>query len=302
MAFGAGRFATLRKIPPRAHRATVWWFQLSDDGRLAATGSRDDTARLWDVDTGALLREFTGHADHVPEVRLGEDGDRLLTADSAGTVRLWRTDTGACLRTPACDRRAPAGTLRPAAVCPLPGGERAVVAMSNAVRWWNLRDGGVERTLEEPVAHRGEKVLAVAPDSRGGVRLLDAADGTVLHTLTDPRARDSLLHENPARLCFTAGGRRLFVAGGMGVGADVVRVWDVATGAALHEFAAPGGCTSLAVTADGGFALSGGTGSHVLAWDVPAGRRLRTLDTHAGRLSMVRSTANSPSTAPWTEP
>ncbi|MFB6901059.1 WD40 repeat domain-containing serine/threonine protein kinase [Streptomyces hydrogenans] len=267
---------------------------LSDDGRLAATGSWDDTARLWDVDTGALLREFTGHADHVPEVRLGEDGDRLLTADSAGTVRLWRTDTGACLRTLASDRRAPAGTLRPAAVCPLPGGERAVVATSYSMRWWNLRDGDVERTLEEPVAHRGEKVLAVAPDGRtvavggrGGVRLLDAADGTVLHTLTDPRARDSLLHENPARLCFTEGGRRLLVAGGMGVGADVVRVWDVATGTALHEFAAPGACTSLAVTADGDFALSGGTGSHVLAWDVPTGRRLRTLDTHAGRPSVV---------------
>ncbi|WP_200424366.1 hypothetical protein [Streptomyces sp. NE5-10] len=43
----------------------------------------------------------------------------------------------------------------------------------------------------------------------------------------------------------------------------------MATGAALHEFAAPGGCTSLAVTADGDSALSGGTGSHVLAWDVP---------------------------------
>ncbi|MER8034108.1 WD40 repeat domain-containing serine/threonine protein kinase [Streptomyces hydrogenans] len=267
---------------------------LSDDGRLAATGSWDDTARLWDVDTGALLREFTGHADHVTEVRLSEDGDRLLTADSAGTVRLWRTDTGACLRTLAFDGRAPAGTLRPAAACLLPGGSRAVVATLNTLTWWNLHDGGVERTVEDPVGHRGEKVLAVASDGstvavggQGGVRLFDTEDGTVLHTLTDPRARGSFLHENPARLCFTEGGRRLLVAGGMGVGADVIRVWDVATGTTVHEFAAPGACTSLAVTADGAFALSGGTGSHVLAWDVPTGRRLRTFDAHGGRPAVV---------------
>lgn len=262
---------------------------LSDDGKLAVTGSWDDTARLWDVGTGALVREFPGHARHVGEVCLSEDGGRLLTADSAGTVRLWRTDTGDCLRTLTTEEPMPYAEERPVAACLLPGDRHAVIGTPAAVRWWNLHDDRVERTAETPGGRRGEKTVSAAPDghtlavgSRTGVELLDATDGRVLHTLTDPRADRSVQHWRPARLCFTDGGGRLLVAGGMGVDADTVRVWDVVTGAAVREFGGPHACGKLAVTADGGFALSGGIGSHVLAWDVTTGRRLRAFDSHAG--------------------
>ena len=33
----------------------------SPDGRAVLTGSYDDTARLWDANTGDLLRTFSGH-------------------------------------------------------------------------------------------------------------------------------------------------------------------------------------------------------------------------------------------------
>ncbi|WP_405936484.1 protein kinase [Streptomyces sp. NBC_00726] len=281
---------------------------LSADGRLAATGSWDETARLWDVETGSLIREFAGHTRHVLDVHLSEDRSRLLTADSAGTARLWRTDTGECLRTLTSDERVPLGVHRPLSVCFLPGSRRALIGKANAVLWWNPHDGGIERTTELARDLRGEKTVAVAPDGRtlavagqAGVDLL-ATDGTVLHRLTDPRAHRSIQRWHAARLRFTEGGRRLLVAGGMGVDADTVRVWDVATGTAVREFGAPNACRQLAVSADGGFALSAGYTSQALAWDVRTGRRLRAFDAHAGtsgvedlamtpdaRLAVVRS-------------
>ncbi|MGW1225588.1 WD40 repeat domain-containing serine/threonine protein kinase [Streptomyces sp. NPDC002530] len=261
---------------------------LSGDGRLAVTGSWDETVRLWEVDTGALIREFPGHTRHVLEVDLSEEHGRLLTVDSAGTARLWRTDTGECLRSLASGMRDYLGEHRPVGACLIPGGRHAVVAAPHAVRWWNLHDGRVDRSVETPRG-RQYRIVAAAPDGRTiavadrhGVDLLDAADGTVLRTLTDPRADRNIQHWTPAQLRFADGGRRLFVAGGIGVDHDTVQVWDVATGAALHAFGRDRSCRELAVTAGGDFALSGDIGTHVLAWDVTTGRRLRAFDSHAG--------------------
>ncbi|WUS96705.1 protein kinase [Streptomyces sp. NBC_00708] len=272
---------------------------LSADGRLAATGSWDETARLWDVETGSLTREFTGHTRHVLDVRLSDDRSRLLTADSAGAVRLWRTDTGECLRTLTFGERVPFGVERPVSVCFLPGSHRALIGTTSAVLWWNPHDDRIERTMETPGDRHGQKIVAAAPDGRtlavagrAGTDLL-ATDGTVLHRLTDPRAHRSVQHWQPAQLCFAQGGRRLLVAGGMGVDVDTVRVWDVATGTAVREFGGPNACRHLAVTDDGDFALSGGFASQALAWDVPTGRRLRAFDAHAGT-STVAGLAMTP--------
>jgi WD40 repeat protein len=66
---------------------------------IALTGSRDQTARLWDVATGAELATLTGHTDYVNAVALGEAGGRpiALTASRDQTVRIWDAITGALL-------------------------------------------------------------------------------------------------------------------------------------------------------------------------------------------------------------
>ncbi|MFB7999771.1 protein kinase [Streptomyces sp. NPDC056002] len=267
---------------------------LTADGRLAATGSWDDTARLWDVHTGALMKEFTGHAEHVLEVHLSEDGSRLLTADSAGAVRLWHTGSGACLRALRPDIPHPMGNHLPVAACLLPGGDEAVIATENAVHWWNLTADGIVRTVKAPGQHH-ESVIAAAPDghtiavgSSHGVQLLDARNGRLLHTLTDPRVTPGN-YEIVERLCFTHGGQRLIVAGGYLLSyADTIREWDVATGTAIRDFGAPHACSDLAATADGDFAISCGTGTQVVAWDVRSGRRLLAFDAHAATSPPIR--------------
>ena len=71
----------------------------SPDGRLLATASRDDTARLWDPATGEHLRTLTGHTDGVWGVAFSPDGRLLATASNDSTARLWDPATGEHLRT-----------------------------------------------------------------------------------------------------------------------------------------------------------------------------------------------------------
>ena len=41
--------------------------------------SRDNTVKLWDLETGALIRTFEGHANHVYEVAVTPDGRRVVS-------------------------------------------------------------------------------------------------------------------------------------------------------------------------------------------------------------------------------
>jgi len=66
-----------------------------DGSRLATTGGRaDPVARIWDIRTGKLLREFRGHANTVEHARFSSDGNLLVTASADNTVKAWFAQTG----------------------------------------------------------------------------------------------------------------------------------------------------------------------------------------------------------------
>jgi WD40 repeat protein len=66
-------------------------------GKLLAAASLVRTVRVWDVRTGRLLRELTGHEDAVNCVAYSPDGRRLASAADDHTIRLWDADSGALL-------------------------------------------------------------------------------------------------------------------------------------------------------------------------------------------------------------
>ena len=78
------------------HTDSVVSVSFSPDGRTLASGSRDDTIRLWDGVTGAHLRTLTGHT----EVSILQSGRSYACQwEYHATIRLWDGVTGAHLRT-----------------------------------------------------------------------------------------------------------------------------------------------------------------------------------------------------------
>ena len=59
-----------------------------------ATGSGDNTARIWDCDTGTPLRTLKGHTSWLLVVCFSPDGNILATGSMDNTIRLWDAKTG----------------------------------------------------------------------------------------------------------------------------------------------------------------------------------------------------------------
>ena len=68
--------------------------RFSPDDRLLATAARDNTACLWEVATGKLLRRIAGHTEWVYDVAFSPDGAFLGTSSMDRTARVWEVETG----------------------------------------------------------------------------------------------------------------------------------------------------------------------------------------------------------------
>ncbi len=70
---------------------------ISRQNGLNSFGLVDNTIRMWDIDTGKLLRTLSGHTQHVNDMAFSPDNKIIATGSYDQTVRLWDADTGKLL-------------------------------------------------------------------------------------------------------------------------------------------------------------------------------------------------------------
>jgi WD40 repeat protein len=138
----------------------------SPNGTLALSGSgnrygesKDNTIRVWNVQTGAEIRRFTGHSDAVVAAQVHPDGRSILSASRDGLVILWDIESGKeIIRFAALGGRLWSLALSG-------DGRRALTGSDDGdLRLWDVERGQELRRL------RGHKTwvasVAISPDGR----------------------------------------------------------------------------------------------------------------------------------------
>ena len=81
----------------KGHTDSVNSVAFSPDGGTIASGSRDNTIRLWDAVTGSHKHTLKGHTSWVGSIAFSPDGGTIASSGfwDDDTIRLWDAVTGA---------------------------------------------------------------------------------------------------------------------------------------------------------------------------------------------------------------
>jgi tricorn protease-like protein len=88
--FASGELKALLK----GHLNGVQALAFSPDGKRLISGSADNSAIIWDIETQMLLHRLEGHRDHIYAVGFTPDGQRAVTGSFDKTLRLWNVADG----------------------------------------------------------------------------------------------------------------------------------------------------------------------------------------------------------------
>ena len=75
------------------HAWAVLTVTFSPDGKVLATGSEDNTIKLWEVNTGKMIDTLSGHSWSVVALAFSTDGEMLVSGSWDKTVKLWMVHT-----------------------------------------------------------------------------------------------------------------------------------------------------------------------------------------------------------------
>ena len=88
------RLCHLDLLTLKGHQGYVSSVAISPDGKRIVTGSRDNTARVWEAASGKELLTLKGHTSAVRSVAISPDGKRIVTGSRDNTARVWEAASG----------------------------------------------------------------------------------------------------------------------------------------------------------------------------------------------------------------
>lgn len=232
---------------------------ISPDGKLLVTGSWDQSAKIWDIQTGGALRKLDGfHQGYVNSVQFSPDGQTILTGSDDATARLWDVATGEPRATVLVGHSARVRQAR----FNIDGSQVLTAASDKTARIWDSQSGETLLTLS---GH--EWGLLCGEFSRDGQRVITGSeDNTAM--IWDASTGEQLLklagHTDAVTgVAFSPDGRRAMTASLD----NTAKLWDAHTGKEIltldgHDQE----LTSVSFAPDGSAVLTSSRDGSAMLW------------------------------------
>ena len=253
------------------HAHYVFSVAFSPNGQTIASGSWDDTIRLWDVNTGTELKKITGNTSNVLTLAFSPNGQTIASGSSDNTVRLWDVNTGTELK------KFTGHTRTVYSVAFSPNGQTIASGSSDdTIRLWDVNTGTqlkkftghTENVRSVAFSPNGQTIASGSSDDT--IRLWDVNTGTQLKKFTGHT-------ENVRSVAFSPNGQTI----ASGSSDDTIRLWDVNTGTQLKKFTGhTENVRSVTFSPNGQTIASGSNDNTVRLWDVNTGTELKKFTGH----------------------
>jgi WD40 repeat protein/serine/threonine protein kinase len=263
----------------KGHAGFVVAAALSEDAARAVTGSEDETAKIWDVNSGKEILALKGHKGGVNAVAFSRDGRFVVTGSGdfgqPGQAKIWDSKKGGEILLLSGHKNA-----IKAASFSHDGGKVVTGSRDQTAKVWDAVSGANLLTL---TGHRagitaasfsrdGGRIVTGSMD--GTARIWDAATGTTLLTLEGHA-------EQVLSACFSGDGARV-ATGSLD---HKAKLWDAVTGMELLSLDGhAGGVASIAFSADGKRLVTGSFDHKAKLWDAVTGIELLNLEGHEGEV------------------
>jgi eukaryotic-like serine/threonine-protein kinase len=268
----------------------------SPDGKRLVTTSIRETARLWDVESGAMLSERklqSGSSGNVVALHVFQDGSALVAQESGLAISVQRLPADGALPIE------PVVTLRHderifGAEFSSDGSVLAAGSRTNGpskTRLWRVSDGQRLADFDHPtsvgqIVFRPQTRELATIGGDGRVRFWMTPDGPPSHDDKAPLREIKVESRRVRMIAFTPDGKRLLAGDTTGTISD----WDADTGRRLPDLANQSGLvTAIAVASDGQTVLAAWDTGMARVWNLTSHAtfcELLRLDRHAGRLTI----------------
>jgi WD40 repeat protein len=230
------------------HRYCVNSVAFSPDSTRLASGSYDNTVKIWDARSGACLHTLEGYGPGVTSVVFSPDSMRLACGSMDKTVKIWDARSGACLQTLEGHK----DWVHSVAFSP-DSTRLASGPYDKTVKIWDTGSGACLQTLEDhkdwvnSVAFSPDSTLLAAGSYNYTVKIWDTGSGACLQTLEGHRDNTVKIWDTGSGACLqTLEGHKDWVhsvafspdstrlaSGSMD---KTVKIWDTGSGACLQTF------------------------------------------------------------------
>ncbi|MFC1603641.1 protein kinase [Planctomycetota bacterium] len=254
-----------------------WTIAVSLDGKRIASGSQDNTIKVWSAITGVELMTLRGHDARVSTVAFSPDGTRIASAAYNGTIKIWDVASAKDLMTLKGHKGAAGAFFSPDGKTIVSG------SLDKTIKIWDAITGSELRTIQ---AHEEAGLIhAISPDGKrivsGGrdklVKVWDASTGAEVIVLSGHQ-------ESVNAVKFSPDGQRI-VSGSWD---RTIKIWDTSTGDELMTILGhKGQVLAVAFSPDGKRIASGSRDGTVKLWDGSTGAELATFRGHEGYISSV---------------
>jgi len=260
----------------------------SPDGKTLASGSSDNTIKLWDVDSDSAqspkLHTLRGHLDTVVAVMFSPDGKTLISVGSDNVVKFWDVGTGEIIKPPplkGSNASFPLEGSNASFATFSPDGKTLAVGNQNdGVDLWNIDTDEFNCTSVEnhTFKDKGANAVAFSHDSKTlaistsyssheVVEIWEVDTGKFIKGLEGHSGAIDII-------AFSPDGRKLATAS-----VDkTVTLWDVNSGKTIRSFKHPSLVNSIAFSPDSQILASGSLDKMVRLWDVTSGKLIKTLE------------------------